>query len=172
MNTQKERSGGWQKGTKMNKNIIAIFDNELRAVAFIDDQLNTTIVGYLFKENEIKLVKLLQTLKTKNPKIRQEALNGHNINVSTKAVDRNDPLFLTAVTEELKVAGFIAKIIPEAIKSVLEYISFSFNRQQREKILPDLLNLPSDIEPEAMKELQNILLDVDPMLRTLLDSRT
>lgn len=145
----------------MNSTIIAIFEDHLRIVAFVTSQLAIEIVGYLPKEKEMLLAKVINDLKINKPRVRVEEMNGDTLSVGLNSVDNNSPQFLVAICEELKIAGFNAKVIPEAIKDLLIYMTIKLTVDQREKVLPELINLPFDVEPEAINELQGILFEVD-----------
>ena len=145
-----------------NKQTIAIFADNLRILAFLslESELKLDVVGYLHKEQKSSIVELIETLKTNPPAIRKENITEEGISVTSEFISAEDTQFLEAVAEELKSIGFIAKVVPKTIKSIIVYISVKLTPEERSKILGDLANLPYEIEENAIKELEATFIDL------------
>lgn len=142
-----------------NKEIIAVLDSLNKFSAFIDESLT---VHYVENENydlKSKLQSVLDIVKV-SPKIRSEIETDEAHGVGLKSIDKNDDMYFFAISEELNRAGFTTKVIPEIIKNSLIALN-SFPNDERLKLIGDLLNIPNDIEPEAMVELESILKDLN-----------
>ena len=91
----------------------------------------------------LKLNNLVLTLNSSTPRIRSEIVNNGVVSINLEPT-KDKSKTMTAVLEEIKIAGFIAKIIPNFLKKTLIYISLKLTPEQRESILGDLVNPPFD----------------------------
>lgn len=147
--------------------MIAIFDIDLKATAFLlvlpDQEISLEFLGSMNEENKTALSALVESFKVTPPRMKSEILNGSEITVGLQPIKPDSGDYLSAVAEELNIAGFAAKILPVVIKSLVIYYSIKLDRKQREVVLADLVNVPSDIDEEAVEQLKSILLDMEEL---------
>jgi hypothetical protein len=144
----------------MQKNqIIAVFNGNLEATAFVGlkPEIYLEVLSTKDADEVNGLKSLVLSLNTRMPKIRKESFDEGIISVDLETVEPTSKHYINGIAEELMMAGFMVKIVPEVIKPIVVYISEKMTKEKREKILGEIVNLPSDIEKEAVAELQNVL---------------
>lgn len=145
-----------------NKPIIAFFDSSLRVIGFVvvDDEVKFEETIFCFKNQKNKIDEFVSSLNLRNPRLKKEVIGSDSISVGLEETTNKSEM-ITAVSEEFKMAGFFVKIVPDILKEILIFISSKYTLEQREKVLGDLTNLPLDTDEEALKELHDILLEVE-----------
>lgn len=139
--------------------IIAVFNKEFQTIGFVsvgpEIVLEVTLNANLEQSTDLK--KVVETLKTQSPRIRKEEFNKSGVMIDISEIKAENENYITAVAEELKLAGFSAKTIPEILKPILLQISTALSEEQRKSIIGEVINLPNDIEEEAIVEIQKII---------------
>lgn len=143
----------------MSKQLLAVFDKELRLVGFIGPmpELTLEVCTWVVPEHISIIEDLLRRIKINGARVMVEYESKKGIDVDIEKVFPSDFNYWMGVAEEFRMAGFSTAFVPLTIKQLLLFIHEKFTQEQREKVTGEIVNLPLDIEPEAVSELESII---------------
>jgi uncharacterized small protein (DUF1192 family) len=151
--------------------LIAIFDDDLKAAAFLSvlpgQEISLETIGNMNEKRITALNALIASFKNSPPRMKSEILNNSEITVGLQQINPGSSNYLPAIAEELNIAGFTAKILPAVLRPILIYYSLKLNRKQREAVLRYLANVSYDIEEQAVEQLKGLLLDMEELKEPL-----
>lgn len=145
-----------------NYEIIAVFDSFYNIIVFLlfDEKISLEVLDS--KEgSQIEIIKkIIDRLKTTSPKLRISGNIDGQFSTVAIEVGKDDTRYIDAVCDELIRAGIIAKVVRGSLKQTLKFVSEKMTLEQREKIIPELVNISDDTNPEAISEYEQILKDI------------
>jgi hypothetical protein len=137
---------------------VAVFDNELKLSAFIIVKNNKLEINYHNDAVKKQLGAFLQSISGLLLKAKSASSDADGITrFGSVEVGISDSRYTEALSFELQTLGFNSSPSFSSAQEVLLLLSNdNINREQREEILGDILNLPNDDIASLTKGLKEI----------------